>query len=288
MKVGDFYRRNVKMLLYGASGVGKTYLASRLNNALIIDIEGGLLSAPRDMEFLPIPSLGDAFNGKCPSGSVATRAETVEELNRIYQLLAKSGRGRFETVILDSITEVQKRVQEYLTRKFSDAVTQKFRSDDGSTENFHVLTQQGWMALQNKTRSGFRMYRDLEGMNVVFVCSEETVTDSEGVAYTQPLLDGRKNLPDLEYMVDVGIRLHQTVSRTAKGLNIVRMFQCARTPTVWAKVRGGLLNGLEPVAEGGLQTLIEKISSGALPDSEEAPMSEPETPSDSLEVAGGK
>lgn len=75
---------NVKALVYGQSGVGKTTLIRTLPNPIILSAESGLLSlAGEDLPFIEV--------------------KTMEELREAYAFVASSD---YDTVALDSISEI--------------------------------------------------------------------------------------------------------------------------------------------------------------------------------------
>ena len=74
----------VKLLVYGAAGVGKTVLCSTAPNPVIISAEKGLLSiADKDVAVIEVTS--------------------IRELQQAFDLVKK---GEWETVCLDSISEI--------------------------------------------------------------------------------------------------------------------------------------------------------------------------------------
>jgi phage nucleotide-binding protein len=55
VKPRDLVSKNLKALLYGPSGVGKTYLATSVNNAVVLDLEKGSASASnKDIDVIPV------------------------------------------------------------------------------------------------------------------------------------------------------------------------------------------------------------------------------------------
>ena len=74
----------VKMLVYGASGVGKTVLCSTAPNPIIISAEKGLLS----LSGLDIP---------------AVEVTSFKEVQEVYKATRK---GEWDTICLDSISEI--------------------------------------------------------------------------------------------------------------------------------------------------------------------------------------
>lgn len=86
----------LKVLIYGKSGTGKTTFGATAPNALFVSSESGLLSvADKHVKYVKIDSLKD--------------------LEDVYQLLAKPGHG-FESVILDSLTDMQNHIITKITK----------------------------------------------------------------------------------------------------------------------------------------------------------------------------
>ena len=85
--------KHLKILVYGSPGVGKTVFAATTNDdkrtspALLIDLEGGTLSiADKDIDVV--------------------RVTKFKQFNEIYEYLRNG--SHYKTVIIDSLTEVQK------------------------------------------------------------------------------------------------------------------------------------------------------------------------------------
>lgn len=86
----------LNLLLYGESGVGKTMLAGsaaavpRMSPVLLIDVEGGTLSLRHSYPDVDV-----------------VRVQTWDDMSRVFEGLVK-GENDYNTVILDSLTEIQK------------------------------------------------------------------------------------------------------------------------------------------------------------------------------------
>jgi hypothetical protein len=90
----------VKLLLYGTSGSGKTWMASTFPKPLFVDMEGGLKGIAKAMPYrLP----------KDPNKVISN----LKELRAAYATINAAllaGSAPFETVVLDSISEMQELV----------------------------------------------------------------------------------------------------------------------------------------------------------------------------------
>ena len=78
-------------LVYGESGSGKTYLASTLNNCIIVSVESGLLTL-KDFSVDYV------------------EATTLEQLR---STLAELSTSKYDTIFIDSITEISQKMVEY-------------------------------------------------------------------------------------------------------------------------------------------------------------------------------
>jgi len=82
-RTGDIDSKYVKILVYGAAGVGKTRLTQTLDNPLVISAEGGLLSLDEDLAYVEVSSMS--------------------ELWEAYEMASHGGYG---CVVLDSLSEI--------------------------------------------------------------------------------------------------------------------------------------------------------------------------------------
>lgn len=152
-----------KVVLYGGPGAGKTTLGSDFPKVLFLSAESGLLSIrDRDVEVWTIDSW--------------------EDLEEAFRFLHAGGHG-YKSVVLDSITEMQKKLNEHIVRKFP-----------GKRRDYEdLMSQSDWGYSIDRFRRMCRSFRDLP-MNVVFIALEQTeITEEETIV--KPALSG-KTLPD--------------------------------------------------------------------------------------------
>lgn len=205
----------INILVYGDPGVGKTVLAGSasaveaMSPVLIIDIEGGTLSLESmypDVETIEV--------------------KTWKDMMKVYNSLRK-GEGGYKTVVLDSLTEIQ---------KFSMDLIMKDVVDENSSRDPDVPGMREWGKNVNQTRQLVRLFRDLK-MNVIFTALSE-VKDNEKTGKTtiKPSLSGKvKN--EIAGFVDIVAYMYVKVRKDQQQ----RLLLTSVTDQVTAKDRSGRL-----------------------------------------------
>jgi len=92
---------NLKIMIHGHPGVGKTVLASTAKDALFLDAEGGALSILDKIEKKEIEVI---------------KINDFEDLENIYAELKSGKYKNKKTVIIDSLTEVQKKLMDKIVK----------------------------------------------------------------------------------------------------------------------------------------------------------------------------
>ena len=137
---------HLKVFIYGASGVGKTTFGTTAPQPLYISAEAGLLSvAEHAPDYIEVKSMA--------------------ELNAAYEFLSNE-KHDYETVIIDSLTEIQ------------NVVMTKITGPDGSPG------LSDWGVFSTEMAKILRRFRDLP-MHVVFLALENKSEDKDdsGVYY---------------------------------------------------------------------------------------------------------
>ncbi len=175
--------RSLTMVVHGESGAGKSYLADTAPGPrLIIDVEGGVRFTPSSKMPWdpkgPIPAVNE-------NDSVVVQARDIETIQLAYSWLAH-GEHPFKSVIIDSLTEAQKRSIDSMVG------TEQMRIQDYGT-------------LLRKMEGLVRAFRDLtmteNGVEVViFVCGSREKGQEHAVV--RPALVGSM-AEQLGYNVDV-------------------------------------------------------------------------------------
>lgn len=192
-------------VLHGESGAGKSWLADTAPAPrLVLDAEGGTKWTPATKTAWD--NVNDA--PPIPDGTWDTCTVTVRDYKTLVKVFTwlNSGQHQFKSVIIDSLSEVQKRLMDEVA----------------GTEQ---LKMQDWGAVLRKGESLVRSFRDftMHPTNpvtcVVYVCGTTEKRDGED---QRPALQGalRNSLP---YFVDVVGYL--TVVATEDGLTRVMHVQ---------------------------------------------------------------
>ena len=139
--------QGAKVLVYGMAGAGKTSLAKTApGRVLVISAEAGLLS------------IKDATNVD------AIEVKEASELMQLHELL-KSGQLQYDTVCLDSISEI------------SELLLQQEKAR-------HKDPRKAYGEVQESVTNVMRAFRDLH-MHVMFICKEEKI-NSDGIFMHEP------------------------------------------------------------------------------------------------------
>lgn len=222
----------INMLIYGDSGVGKTVLAGSadecpdLRPVLMIDFEGGTESLVRmhpDVQ--------------------QVRVTTWKEMQAVYNELHRGSHG-FSTVILDSLTEIQK----FNMYSIMDELVA-----DNPAREIDVPSMREWGRNLEQMRKFVRGFRDLK-MNTVFTAlKKEDKNEKTGMVTTLPSLSGKLAGEVAAFLDIVGyLYVKQVEGEEA------RLLLCRKTETIIAKDR---TQGLPIVVENPtMQKLFDLIN----------------------------
>jgi|TARA_X000001388_G_scaffold21567_2_gene14574 phage nucleotide-binding protein len=210
--------QGAKILIYGAAGAGKTTLcATAPGKKLMIDMESGLLSVRDDKNI-------DVIQVK--------KAEDVMEICQALQ----SGELQYDTVCLDSISEMSEILLNYEKAKHKDP-------------------RMAYGNVQESVTNVMRAYRDLH-MHVVFVSKMEK-QNVDNVMQYEPKMVGTKLGQSITYFFDEVLALRVIEEQDDDG-DIVknRWLQTDVGQGFTAKDRSGKL---EPFEEPCLNSIIGKL-----------------------------
>lgn len=196
----------IKIVVFGASGTGKTTLISTLDSPLIISAEGGLLSLKnlKEMPYIEV--------------------KTIADLEEAYKFCASDSAKEFKTICLDSISEISEIVLSNELKKAGKDPRKAY----GEMNNIMI--------------SLIRSFRDLN-KNIYFSAKEERAKDdNSGISKFEPLMPGRQLGLNLPYMFDEVFRL--IIGKTQDGKEY-RALQTCISVDADCKDRSGVLDSIE-------------------------------------------
>jgi hypothetical protein len=162
--------KQVKFLVYGMAGSGKTSLIATLPNPIVLSAEAGLLSIKgADLPYIEINTMADLYEAY----EWATSSEEAKH---------------FESIALDSISEIGEVVL---------SAEKKVKIDG---KKIHGMKAYGEM--QDKMADLIRAFRDLPDRHVYFSAKMEKSTDEVGTVSYAPSLPGNKFAQQLPYFFD--------------------------------------------------------------------------------------
>lgn len=160
----------INMMVYGDSGVGKTHLVGSadavpdLRPVLMIDFEGGTETLVRSY-----PEVEQV------------RVTDWKEMQAVYDELHRGQHG-YQTVILDSLTEIQ---------KFNMYSIMEELIADKPDREIDVPSMREWGRNLEQMRKFVRAFRDLK-MNTIFTALKmDAKNEKTGMVTTQPSLTGK-------------------------------------------------------------------------------------------------
>jgi ATP-dependent Clp protease ATP-binding subunit ClpA len=228
------------MLVYGRSGVGKTRLAGsafevpEMKRVLFVDIEGGSLTLRK--EFPDVEQV---------------RVKTWFEMQGLYDALFAGGHG-FSTVIVDSLTEIQ---------KFNMSEIMRTLVDKNEERDLDVPSLREWGKNLEQTRRFVRAFRDLP-LNVIFTALEREDKDRMNRPVKLPSLSGKMS-NEVAAFLDIVLYYNVKEVHGTEGVKQLRVLQSQATESTIAKDRSGLLPPVmtDPNMEQLYDIIVRKTSS---------------------------
>lgn len=214
----DLSANGVKALVYGQAGAGKTTLSASMPHPVILSAEGGLLSiAGANVPYLEISTMADLWEA--------------------YEWLTEGGGTEYQSVVLDSISEIAEVCL-------------------NSEKKTNKDPRAAYGAMQEQMADIIRAFRDLPGRHVLMTAKVEKTQDEMGRVLYSPSMPGNKTGQSLPYFFDLVLALR--VEKDAEGVS-QRALLCDSDGLWLAKDRSGKLDAWEPA---DFSAIIEKIGGG--------------------------
>lgn len=207
--------RLINMMVYGGSGVGKTLLAGsadavpELRPVLMLDFEGGTETLVRTY-----PDVQQV------------RVENWKQMQAVYDDLHR-GSHDFKTVILDSLTEIQKFNMYSI---MEDLISNRPDLDPD------VPGMREWGKNLEQMRKFVRAFRDLK-MNTIFTClDKQDKDDRTGRVSTLPSLSGKLS-GEVAAFLDIVTYMYVKTVGQGEEAEDKRLLLTQKTETIIAKDR---------------------------------------------------
>ncbi len=214
-------KHGIKCMIYGNSGVGKTRLCASAPAPIILSAESGLLSLRRfNLPFININSSKDLIEA--------------------YTFLISNGGKQFQTICLDSVSEIAE-----VCLIEAKKATKDGRKAYGDTQEILIDI--------------FRKFRDIPAKHIIFLAKQEfTIDGLTNTKFNAPSFPGNKLAQAAPYFFDEVWQLTRwnTEHGPQWGLRTQPDGQNA------AKDRSGVLAEFEnadPATGGGLSFIFKKM-----------------------------
>lgn len=198
-------------LFYGEPGAGKTFLCGTAQDhpmtspVLVLDIEGGTttLHERKDIDVIQVRS--------------------IQQIKQIHDQLSASNDGYYKTVVVDSLTELQKLDMQGIMR---EVVSRRPDLDPD------VPSVREWGITGEHVRKIVRYYRDLK-MNTIFTALMEQDKDDTGAVTMYPSISPKRLRTEVPGFLDIVGYIYTETGETG----IQRRIQFVQTKKVRAKDR---------------------------------------------------
>ena len=158
----------VRCTIYGWSWVWKTVFGGTAPKPIFASSEAWLLSVVSTLGYAP-----DYVN-----------ITTIWDLQKLYKFLKESEGGEYETLIIDSLTEINEIIKTNMENTL-----------------WRGLQIKEWWQISRKIKKIIAWLKALP-MHVIIICQEKMVNDEDSIAQIVPMLNG-KNATEIAYMMDI-------------------------------------------------------------------------------------
>lgn len=234
----DIHQERVKLLIYGQTGIGKTYQIRFLpeDKTLIIAAEPGLMTL-KNTKF-DVVDITKRKNKDGEEENVPLH-ERPAILKQVFEELVNdpANKDKYEYIVLDSLTEIAESI----------LASEEIKNKDD--KNGYKV----WGEYAKRLVGTLKAFRDMPHYNVIFTALEEFTEDDSKRLIFRPSMPGKAAHKACAAAFDFVLRL--TVNNEGK-----REFQTQASRNAIAKTRGVMLPN--PM-EANLGKLIEEIRKNA-------------------------
>jgi hypothetical protein len=213
-------RDKVNILVYGESGAGKTILAGsadevpEMRPVLLIDAEGGTLSLDKHYPNVDV-----------------VRITNFQELQDLYDEL-HSGRTKYRTVILDSLSELQKFGMDHIMHVSTSGLVNLMPDSIPGLKEWGINTEQ--------IRRLVRAFRDLEMHTIITALIKEDKNQRTGQVMMRPKLSGQLSA-EIPGFLDIVAYMYVKNIQVGDEIEQKRLLLTSSTDMQVAKDRTGRL-----------------------------------------------
>jgi hypothetical protein len=250
-------QRYLKLLVYGAPGVGKTTFAGSAQNVddmrdvLFVDAESGSMSlaGQKDIDFVHVNSYQQVAKVyeflKLHCG--LRKKKDYDKLARLHEQFGLSVDKEYNTVVIDSLTEVQKLVM-YLIKGMEIGNVKLDAMPD------YTQIQEWGMGLE-MLRTLIRSFRDLP-MNVIFVAAEQFSEIQTGQIVRMPYFTGKLQFEVQGFLDVVGYMASRTeITEEGNAIEYRRLYLISGK--TWQAKNRFASEGLSYIDDPTMQKLYE-------------------------------
>lgn len=221
VNLDDITNPRLNVLVYAPPGHGKTRFAgtmAKVCKPIILSAESGLLS---------LKKLSKEMGYKFQYSPITKFQDIVDA----YQDLAFKNEHKFDGVIIDSISEIQKVCMDHILEE----------------EEREKPEIQDWGTLNQKMVGMIRKFRDLDMHFTGTALAERSQDENTGLVTAMPMLQGAIKHTIAAYFDEVFYMHVKEIKDEKTGqLKSVHWLQTQASPGILAKDRSGMLNREEP------------------------------------------
>lgn len=187
---------NLKVMVWGESGSGKSRFALSAPNPIVIDLEGSTRLYANEFDFWKVEI--DKNNQQAINSAALTK-------NLIAEILAGNYPDR-KTLVIDPVTDLLDCIEEICSREYEKKIGKK-------VDTLNAVQKTKWYAYRRDTsRTMLNQLKDVP-MNLVLVARAKNVWDTKD-GKMQPVGLTYDALEITEYLMDIVIQLEKNGDET--------------------------------------------------------------------------